>query len=45
MPGVPVTRELSVHTIELMPNSTDQIFVCTNSPHAYIMTVQVCTMH
>lgn len=40
LPGVPVTRELSVHTIELVPNSPDQIFVCTNSPQCYIMTVQ-----
>ena len=83
VPGVPVTRELSVHTIELMPNSQvyilipllvhvhffrparysvslpdcayfvhlksffciptfqqDQIFVCTNSPQCFILTLQ-----
>jgi hypothetical protein len=29
-----------VHTLELVPNTTDQIFVCTNSAQAFIMTTQ-----
>jgi hypothetical protein len=40
VPGAPVSREISVHTLELVPNTTDQIFVCTNSAQAFIMTTQ-----
>jgi WD40 repeat-containing protein SMU1 len=38
--GSVVTRELAVHTIQLMPNSTDQVFICTSSSQAFIMTIQ-----
>lgn len=40
MPGATVSREISVHTLELVPNTTDQIFVVTSSAQAYIMTTQ-----
>jgi hypothetical protein len=40
LPGVAVTHEIAVHTLELVPNTSDQVLICTNSPHAYIMTVQ-----
>jgi WD40 repeat-containing protein SMU1 len=40
IPGVPITREVPVHTIELLPGTTDQIFVCTNTTQAYIMTLK-----
>lgn len=36
--GVSVTREIAVHTIQLVPNTPDLVFVCTNSPQAFIMT-------
>jgi WD40 repeat-containing protein SMU1 len=35
-----VTRELAVHTMQLMPNSTDQVFISTASSQAFIMTIQ-----
>lgn len=40
VPGASVPREISVHTLELVPNTTDQVFVCTNSAQAYITTLQ-----
>ena len=40
MPGVPVSREISVHTLDLVPNTSDQVFVVTSSAQAYIMTTQ-----
>ena len=40
VPGVPVTRETPIHTLQLVPGTTDQVFVGTNSAVAYIMTTQ-----
>lgn len=38
LPGA-VAREHTIHTIQLMPNNPDQIFVCTKSSQAYLMTI------
>ena len=35
-----VIREFTIHTIMLMPNNPDQVFVCNKSSNAYIMTIQ-----
>ena len=40
VPGVPVTRETAVHTLQLVPNSSDLVFVCTGSAQAFIVTTQ-----
>ena len=33
-----VVKEVTIHTIQLMPNNPDHIFVCTKSSQAYLMT-------
>jgi hypothetical protein len=35
-----VMKETCIHTVILMPNNADQIFVCLKSSQAYLMTIQ-----
>jgi WD40 repeat-containing protein SMU1 len=37
--GGTARKETTVHTLQLMPNNPEQIFVATKSPQAYIMTL------
>jgi len=39
VPGSTVKREHPIHTIQLVPNTNDQLFICTNSGYAYITTI------
>jgi WD40 repeat-containing protein SMU1 len=36
--GLPGLREITVHTIILMPNNSEHVFICTKSSQAYLMT-------
>ena len=40
MAAAPGMSEVAVHTLQAVPNNPDQIFVCTRSSSAYILTLQ-----